>query len=78
MTDMAYRVVVTREDGMWLAELPGLPGAHTYARTLAALDKAVREVVVLVTDLPDDAVDSVQLAWETPEGGRRQRLTLSR
>jgi predicted RNase H-like HicB family nuclease len=47
VSERAYRVVVTREDGRWLADVPGLEGAHTYARSLPALDQAVREVVVL-------------------------------
>lgn len=31
--------------------LVGAQGAHTYARSLPALDQAVREVVVLAADL---------------------------
>jgi predicted RNase H-like HicB family nuclease len=42
-----YRVIITRDDGHWLADVPSLQGAHTYARSLPALDQAVREVVVL-------------------------------
>ena len=51
MSEQGYRVVVTREDGSWLADVPGLEGAHTYARSLPALDRAVREVVVLAAGL---------------------------
>src|SRR5690348_2206131 len=54
MTEHAYRVVVTREDGAWLADIPELAGAHTYARTLPALDRAVREVIVMAADRPDE------------------------
>lgn len=68
MSDRAYRVVVTREDGEWLADLPDLSGAHTYARTLPALDRAVREVAVLAADLPDDAMAGLALAWEFHTG----------
>lgn len=33
---LSYRVVVTQDvDGSWLADVPGLEGAHTFARTLA-------------------------------------------
>jgi hypothetical protein len=70
MTEQAYRVVVTREDDMWLADLPELAGAHTFARTLPALDKMVREVVVLAADLPDDAMDGLDLDWEFHTGDR--------
>jgi len=38
----AFRVVVTREDDQWLADMPDLPGAHTYARSLPSLDQAFR------------------------------------
>jgi hypothetical protein len=68
MTEPTYHVVVTREDGVWLAEVPGLSGGHTYARTLAALDKAVREVIVLAADLPDEAMDSLRLSWDYHTG----------
>lgn len=58
-----HRVVVTREDGAWLADIPSLPGAHTYSRTLTGLDQAVREVVVLAVDLPDDEIPHVRLDY---------------
>lgn len=45
-----YRVVVTREDGRWLADVPDVPGAHTWANSLNALRKAVREVIALMDD----------------------------
>jgi len=50
-----YEVIVTREDGAWLADVPEVVGAHTFARTLTALCKSVREVIILMDDLPDDA-----------------------
>jgi predicted RNase H-like HicB family nuclease len=31
MSRHAYRVVVNREDGQWLADVPELPGMHTSA-----------------------------------------------
>jgi hypothetical protein len=52
MNGDTYRAIITREDGHWLADVPSLPGAHTYARSLPTLDQAVREVVVLAADLP--------------------------
>ena len=51
---MSYTVEVTREGDAWIANILGLPGAHTYARNLEALDKYVREVIVLAADLEDD------------------------
>jgi hypothetical protein len=50
-----YEVEVTREGDAWLADVAGLPGAHTYARNLEALDRSVREVIELVADLEDGA-----------------------
>ncbi|MGH3797310.1 MAG: helix-turn-helix domain-containing protein [Pseudonocardiaceae bacterium] len=54
--EQVYRVIVTREDGVWPADVPEadvpeLEGARTYARTLPALDRAVREVVVMAAAL---------------------------
>jgi predicted RNase H-like HicB family nuclease len=46
-------VVLTREDGHWLADVPELQGAHAYARNLPSLDQAVREVIVLAARLLD-------------------------
>jgi hypothetical protein len=63
-----YRVVVTREGHDWLAEMPDLEGGHTFARTLAGLDRAVREVIVLAADLPDDAISTLRLDWEYHTG----------
>ncbi|MPY81463.1 MAG: type II toxin-antitoxin system HicB family antitoxin [Actinophytocola sp.] len=52
-----YAVHVTREAGQWLADIPEVPGAHTHARSLHALHRAVREVITLMADYPDSAVD---------------------
>jgi hypothetical protein len=50
----AYDVRVTREGGAWLADVPAVEGAHTYARSLPGLTKSVREVIILMNDLDDD------------------------
>jgi len=68
VSDHWYRVVVTREDGHWLADVPELDGAHTYARSLPALDRAVREVVVLAAGLPDEAMPGVALEYDYQTG----------
>jgi predicted RNase H-like HicB family nuclease len=62
-----YRVVVTREGDDLLATVPSLPGAHTFAQTMADLDTNVREVVVLAADLPADSTDSFDLDWDYAE-----------
>jgi len=61
---MSYRTVVTREGHLWLADVPALAGAHTYAGNLLALDEAVREVIALVEDLPDGAESTLELDWD--------------
>ena len=63
MSESGYGVLVTREDGHWLADVPALAGAHTYARSLPALDQAVREVIVLAADLPDEAMPGLVLDY---------------
>jgi len=68
VSEHRYRVVVTREDGHWLADVPGLEGAHTYARSLPALDHAIREVVVLAAGLPDEAMPGLVLEYDYQTG----------
>ena len=50
-SEPTYHVVVTREDGSWLADVPELAGAHTDARNLPTPDRYVREVIVLAAGL---------------------------
>jgi hypothetical protein len=62
-----YRVVVRRDPEdtrFWLADVDGLDGAHTYSRSLATLDRYVREAIVLAADLDDDAEDDLHLDWQ--------------
>jgi len=68
MNSVAYRVVITREGGHWLADVPSLHGAHTYGRSLPALDQAMREVVVLAADLPDEAMPGLVFEYEYHTG----------
>src|SRR5436190_22252764 len=68
MSRRTFRVVVTREDGQWLADVPDLAGAHTYARSLPSVDQAVGGVVVLAADLPDDAMPEVVLDYDYHTG----------
>jgi hypothetical protein len=56
-----YRVNVTRERDAWLADVPDVAGAHTFARSLSVLQRSVREVIVLMTDRPEDAQDDFDL-----------------
>jgi DNA-directed RNA polymerase specialized sigma24 family protein len=61
---MTYTVQVTREGTSWLADVVGMAGGHTFARTLRGLDERVREVIALVEDLPPGAEDGLDLAWD--------------
>lgn len=49
-----YDVEVSREGNSWLADVRGLAGAHTYARTATALVENIYEVIALVNDDSSD------------------------
>lgn len=71
MTEKMYHVVARRDPEdrrFWLADVSGLDGAHTYARNLSALNRFVREVIVLAEDLPDGTEESLSLEWEYHTG----------
>lgn len=61
MSAQTYRAIVTREGKDWLADVPALEGAHTFARTLPKLMQYVREVIVLAEDLPDGAMKDLDI-----------------
>jgi predicted RNase H-like HicB family nuclease len=63
----AHVVHVTREDGTWLAEVEGVAGGHTYARTLPKLRESIREVIVLADDLDDDAQPNYVLQFDVDD-----------
>lgn len=43
-----YKVIIERdEDGFFVAEAPALPGCHAQGKTMAELDKNIREVIAL-------------------------------
>ena len=66
-----FRVDVRRDphDGrFWLADVDGLHGAHTSSRSLATLDRYVRDVIVLAADLDDAADERLELDWHYTTG----------
>lgn len=63
----AYEVLVTREGHSWLADVPAVPGAHTYARSLAGLAKSVREVIVLMADLDDEDTPELTFTYKVSD-----------
>lgn len=68
MSETTYQVQVTYEDGRWLADVPEVPGTHTWGRTLAGLDRSVREAIALALDLPEGAEASLELDWDVATG----------
>ena len=63
-----YGVHVTREGDQWLADVPDLEGTQTYAPNLTALDRYVREIIVLAEDLPASATRDLLLDWSYDVG----------
>ena len=59
---------VSQEGAAWLADVIDLEGAHTFARSLTGLDRAVREVIVLADDLPDETMPELVLEWDYRTG----------
>lgn len=47
-----YTADVNWDGKQWLATIPEIPGAHTFARTLNSLRQRLREVVVLRRTCP--------------------------
>ncbi|MEK9180230.1 MAG: type II toxin-antitoxin system HicB family antitoxin [Patescibacteria group bacterium] len=47
-----FRVIIERgEDGYFVASVPALPGCHTQAKTLADLNKRIKEAISLCLDV---------------------------
>jgi predicted RNase H-like HicB family nuclease len=65
---MTYHIVVTRDGDGWMADVPALPGTHTWAKTLRALDRNVREVIGMVEDLPRSAEAALDLEMDYRTG----------
>lgn len=53
---MRFIVRVAREGQSWLADVPIVQGAATFAGNLVALELAVREVLSLLLDIDDESV----------------------
>jgi len=64
---VTYIVNVTREGNEWLADVPGVAGAHTFARSLEGLERYAREVIALMDDLDDDAEVDVRFVFEVDD-----------
>jgi predicted RNA binding protein YcfA (HicA-like mRNA interferase family)/predicted RNase H-like HicB family nuclease len=81
-TEMAlvscYKVVVTREGGSWLADVPAVPGAHTFARSLTGLAKSVREVIILMADLDDHAKPELTFTYQVSDEVVQEAVAVGR
>lgn len=78
-----YTVVVTREGDHWLSDVPEVPGAHTFARSLPSLLTATREAIIVMDDLDDNAevllrcrydIDDETIKAAADLGERRRQL----
>lgn len=50
-----YKVVITKdEDGLFVAEIPELPGCHTQAKDLDSLMSRVQEAIELYLEVNSD------------------------
>jgi hypothetical protein len=67
MLSMSYSAHVTREGNDWLAEVRELPGAHAFARTLAALRRQLADAIILSADLPDGSPVDIDLVLDDPQ-----------
>ena len=53
---MSYNVIVTQEtDGRYSADVPQLPGCHTFGNTLEELRANVKEAIALYLDVCPEA-----------------------
>ena len=51
-TKRQFQVIIERdEDGFFVASVPALPGCHTQAKTLPALNKRVKGAISLCLDV---------------------------
>lgn len=67
MAAMKYTVMVTREGSSWLADVPTVTGAATFAGNLLALDIAVREVLSLLLNVDDESSFVLEFVYANVE-----------
>ena len=51
----SYSVLVTREDGLWVAIVDGLPAGATDVEKFEELDDAVRDLIAFLADIEPDS-----------------------
>lgn len=69
-----YFVEVEREEGQWTARVTNLPEVNTFAGNLLKLDRAVREAIALVNNLPVGAEKKLELEYDFSRVGELAEL----
>jgi predicted RNase H-like HicB family nuclease len=60
MRQLVAYIEKDKETGLYVAVVPGIPGAHTQAETLDELQKNLKEVVELcLEEMPQDEKDKL-------------------
>lgn len=70
---MKYMVVLSRdESGAWIAEVPSVPGCHTYGRSIHEAMARTREALALWVEDADDAelVPDIRIALDLKAAAR--------
>jgi len=73
-----YEVIVSRENGAWLADVPSVRGGHTFARSLKGLAKSVSEVIILMDDLADDAAPKLSFVYQVDDQAVQEAAAVGR
>ena len=76
-----YKVIYERdESGAWIAHTPGVPGAHSYGRTIEQARERIREALRLWVARPESAelVDEIKLPARLRISVRKARVARKR
>jgi predicted RNase H-like HicB family nuclease len=76
VAEVSYRVLLRPDEtGAWLAEVPEVPGCHTYGRTLEQARRRIREALSLwVEDAAEvELIEEVSLPHQAQDALRRSK-----
>ena len=66
-----YSVVLSRdESGSWIAEVPSVPGCHTYGRSIHEALARTREALALWVDDDAELVPDIRIAFDLKAAAR--------
>ena len=77
----SYKITYRRdESGAWIAHAPGVPGAHSYGRTIEQARERIREALKLWVAHPERAelVDDIRLPAKLRRSVRKARVARKR